>query len=157
MAEFTEDLEAHYRKDVITAQENCLVMVNGLVKEFDKFERKLLSDIRKKCKRQFSDLVARVNKEEAEEIGRVGLKKKEREDVEKSGENVQVKMREELEKRAVEEMRKVEEKVHESRFLLRDTGEDQCLSMCIKACQDEVEDIESEEFCDEVLFFTKGK
>merc|ERR1712215_351695 len=110
VAVFTEDLEDHYREDVGNAHENCLLMVYGLEKEFDKFERKLLSDIRKKCKRQVSVLVERANKEEAEEIRGVGFKKEEREDLEKRVKTQQMKMREEFDKRAEEEMRTIEEK-----------------------------------------------
>merc|ERR1711892_1248916 len=77
-----------------------------------------------------------------------------REEFEERGRQLEGTIRKEFEDRGEEEMKKIEAELRARGTKLRDRGEDQCTDMINMACQDVVEDTESEEFCEEFFFFT---
>ena len=62
--------------------------------------------------------------------------------------------RKEFEERGEEAMKTIESEFRERGRKLQERGEEQCTEMINMACEDVVEDTESEEFCDEFFFFT---
>jgi len=101
-------------------------------------------------------------KEEKEKIqrefmlrGELELKKKIEKEIREEFEEMKMNIINELEKRGDEEMRKKEEEFKKRRIQLANEGEEQCIKLINTACQNVIEDTESEEECEEFFFRTQ--